>query len=85
MGIRQHRVARIRLSIHLLESIIKNDFGGFCNEGMPDDLEVIGVDQPEHGIGSYFYVIVTSMQFPAIREGESIPELPAVEMTATIN
>lgn len=82
MGIRQFRLSKIRISTGLCDSMLHGRFGGIANDQVPDDLQVIGVEQPEHAIGSYFYLIVYSKEFPAIRDSEPIPELPAIEFSS---
>jgi hypothetical protein len=84
MGIRQYRLSKIRISTGLGDSILRGQFGGIASNQVPDDLQVVGVEQPDHSIGTYFYFIVHSKEFPAIRASEPIPELPAIEFSPNL-
>jgi hypothetical protein len=78
MGIRKYRWAKIRITTGTAEHILRGEFPGIdCP--LPDDFQVIGVQQPEYSVGEYFYLIVQSNEFNALRADETIPEIPAME------
>lgn len=70
------KIGRLRLSADLLQSILKGDWSKACSRtNAPEDLEVLGVEQPPHAVGLWFYVIVRSDTFAAIPEGAELPEI----------
>lgn len=70
------KIARLRLSAEMLQSLIRGDWSHLCEKTTaPDDLEVLGVEQPPHAVGQWFYVIVQSDTFAAIPEGAELPEV----------
>ena len=72
------KVAKLRFSAQLMQSILKGDWSVLCRKTTaPEDLEVLGVEQPPDGIGHWFYVIVKSNTFAAIPEGADLPEIDA--------
>lgn len=71
----QNRFARVRISTGILQQLLRGD-GVFklCDATTaPPDLEVLGVEQPHHAIGQWFFAIVTSKRFKAVKEGDDIP------------
>lgn len=70
------KIARLRLSAELLQSILRGDWSRACRKTTaPEDLAVLGVEQPPHAVGQWFYVIVKSKTFAAIPEGAEPPEV----------
>jgi hypothetical protein len=80
MGIRKYKWAKIRITTGTAESILRGDFDGISCE-LPLDFQVVGVQQPEYSVGDYFYLIVQSGEFNALRANETIPEIPTMEFT----
>jgi hypothetical protein len=70
------KIARVRVSAELLQRLLKGEWSGLCEKTTaPDDLAVLGVDQPPHAVGQWFYVVVESKTFRPIPEGADIPEV----------
>jgi hypothetical protein len=70
------KIARVRMSAEILQRILRGDWSNVCHwTTAPDDLEVLGVEQPSHAVGQWFYAIVQSKTFAAIPEGAEIPEI----------
>lgn len=69
-----HKMARVRVSMALLEKLIIGDLSNLhAMTTAPDDLTVVGVSQPHHAIGSWFYAIIESKSFKPVPEGAEIP------------
>lgn len=78
----RHRWARVRVSAHLLADVLTGNWSEVCKRtNAPNDLKVIGVDQPTYGIGAWFYVICESKDFDPVQEGAEIPEVGPFEYT----
>lgn len=74
--------ARVRVSIVYLEKLLRGEWSQLCgNTTAPDDLQIIGVEQPYHALCAWFYVICESRTFAAIPEGAEIPEVGPFEYT----
>jgi hypothetical protein len=77
------KIARVRISAEILQEVLKGDWSRLCDRTTaPDDLEVLGVEQPPHAVGQWFYAIVQSKTFAAIPEGAEIPEIKPFEYRA---
>lgn len=63
----------------MMELFLRGQSFGITTDHAPDDLSVVGVDQPNNAIGDYFYLIVQSKTFKAIRSNEAIPEVEFIE------
>jgi hypothetical protein len=73
-AVEHNRFARVRVSTGILQQVLRGEGLKTCNNTMsPADLQVLGVEQPHHAIGQFFYVVVTSKRFKKIKEGEDIP------------
>lgn len=78
----RHHWARIRVSCHLLGDILIGNWSDVCKGSTaPADIKVIGVDQPTHAIGAWFYAICESSTFKSVMEGAEIPEIEPFEYT----
>lgn len=78
------KIARVRLSMHILQDILSGQFVQWVGRSSaPDDMEVLGVEQPPHALGQWFYVFLRSATFKSIPEGAEIPEIPPFTFTRT--
>lgn len=74
------KIGRVRLSVHILQDILSGKWAQWAGKSSaPDDLEVLGVEQPPYAYGQWFYVICRSDSFKPIVEGDEIPEIPPFE------
>jgi hypothetical protein len=68
------RLAKVRVSTGLLQSVLKGESIRGCDTTTaPGDLEILGVEQPRHAIGYWFYAIVSSKRFKKVKPGEDLP------------
>jgi hypothetical protein len=66
--------ARVRVSTGVLQSLLLGETFGPCSDTTaPDDLEVLGVEQPPHAVGMFFYAVCRSNSFKPVPEGGEIP------------
>jgi hypothetical protein len=76
------RIARVRLSVHIIQDILSGKWEQWAGRSSaPDDLEVLGVEQPPFAVGQWFYVICRSDSFRPVLEGAELPEIPPFEFT----
>lgn len=76
------KIARIRLSTHIVQDILTGKAEHWAGKSnAPEDLEVLGVEQPPYAIGQWFYVICRSDAFRPIPEAGEVPEIPPFELS----
>lgn len=76
------KLGKVRLSVHVLQDILSGKWEQWAGRSSaPDDLEVLGVEQPPYAIGQWFYVICRSNSFRPIVEGADLPEIPPFEFS----
>jgi hypothetical protein len=70
----ENRFARVRVSTGILQQVLRGEGMRQSNRTTaPDDLQVVGVEQPPHAIGQWFWCICTSRRFKRVKEGDDIP------------
>jgi hypothetical protein len=69
--------AQLRISLAVLEDLVlgRADRWAAASTDAPEDLRVVGVQQPEHAIGDWCYLIVESAKFKPIPEGGIMPNV----------
>lgn len=77
------KIARVRISAEILQEVLRGEWSRLCDRTTaPDDLEVLGVEQPPYAVGQWFYAICQSKTFRPIPEGAEIPEIEPFEYRA---
>jgi hypothetical protein len=71
------KYAKVRVSVELLRLMMQGQTPGMpdAETNAPDDLVVLGVEQPPHAIGAWFYALVESASFRPVPVGADIPEV----------
>jgi hypothetical protein len=74
------KYAKVRVSVELLRLMMQGRAPGYTGEPetettAPEDLVVLGVEQPPHAIGAWFYALVESTTFKPVPVGAEIPEI----------
>lgn len=72
-----HKRGRLRISLAVLEDLVRGNGNHWAaaRTDAPEDLQVLGVDQPAHAVGQWCYLIVQSNRLKPVPEGAELPEV----------